>query len=270
MINPYIFTGLKNVIVALLLVSWLLMMRDWKILKNLNIKQWFLLLGIGLIGGSIPFLLFFKGLTLTTGIQAAFIHKTMFIYIALLAIVFLKEKMSRNFLIAGLILFLANILLLKATPHNFGFGDSLILTATLFWAGESVLSKYMLKDLSFRIIAGARMFFGSAFIIIFLLFTNQLSLASTISFHQLGWVMITSVLLFGYISTWYMGLKYVKVSEAAVILLLATPVTMILSWILLDEALLSSQFFGIMLALVATGSIYRSMKYAKDKSVSTI
>ena len=83
-INPYIFTGLKNIIVALLAVSWLLMMKDWRVLKNLSKKQWFLLSMVGLVGGSIPFLLFFKGLSLTAPAQAAFIHKTMFIYVALL------------------------------------------------------------------------------------------------------------------------------------------------------------------------------------------
>ena len=90
LISPYIFTGLKGIVVALLAISWLLMMKDWKTLKKLTKKQWLILSGIGLIGGSIPFLLFFKGLSLTTGIQAAFIHKTMFIYIAILAFVFLK------------------------------------------------------------------------------------------------------------------------------------------------------------------------------------
>ena len=90
-INPYIFTGLKNIIITLLIISWLLMMKDWKILKNLKQKQWLLLILIGLVGGSVPFLLFFKGLSMTSGVQAAFMHKTMFIYIAILAFIFLKE-----------------------------------------------------------------------------------------------------------------------------------------------------------------------------------
>jgi len=145
-INPYIFTGLKNIIVALLAVSWLLMMKDWRVLKNLSKKQWFLLSMVGLVGGSIPFLLFFKGLSLTAPAQAAFIHKTMFIYIALLAAIFLKEKISRGYLVAGLGLILGNILLLRLIPHQFGLGDLLVFVATLFWAGENVISKYLLKD----------------------------------------------------------------------------------------------------------------------------
>lgn len=269
-INPYIFTGLKNIIVALLVVSWLLMMRDWKILRNLTKKQWSLLLLIGLIGGSIPFLLFFKGLSMTSGVQAGFIHKSMFIYIMVLAVIFLKEKISKNFLLAGLILFLANILLLKIGSYSFGWGDFLILLATLFWASENVLSKYVLKDLPARIVIWGRMFFGSIFIVIFWLMTGQAGLVTSLNLSQIGWILITSVFLFGYVSTWYSGLKYFKVSEAAVVLLLASPITTLLSWIFLNQSLVNNQFFAIILSLIAGLIIYRSFKDAQNKSTATI
>ena len=267
-VNPYIFTGLKNIIVALLVVTWLLMMKDWKILKKLQKNQWLMLLGIGLIGGSVPFLLFFKGLSMTSGVQAAFIHKTMFIYIIALAAIFLKEKISKNFLIAGLGLFLANILILKIFPSSFGWGDLLILSATIFWALENVLSKYLLKDLSAQIVIWGRMFFGSFFIILFWLITGQAHLINSLNLEQFGWVMITSVFLFGYVATWYTGLKYIKVSEAAVVLLLASPITAFLSLIFLNEVLLINQFFAIILALLSILIIYSS--YAKNKSISAI
>jgi len=269
-INPYIFAGLKNIIVALIVVSWLLIMKDWKVLKELKRGQWLMLLIIGLIGGAVPFLLFFKGLSLTSGVQAAFIHKTMFIYIAILAAVFLKEKMGKNFLIAGLILFLGNILLLKTISYGFGWGDLLILSATLFWAGENILSKYILKDLPSRIVIWGRMFFGSIFIILFWLMTGQAGLVSSLNSSQIGWVLITAVFLLGYVSTWYGGLKYFKVSEAAVVLLLASPITTLLSWIFLNQNLVNSQFFAIILSLIAGLIIFKSSWYAQDKSVATI
>jgi len=269
-INPYIFAGLKNIIVALLVISWLLMFKDWKVLKKLTKKQWFLLLMIGLIGGSIPFLLFFKGLSITSGAQAAFIHKTMFIYIAILAIIFLKEKMSKGFLIGGLLLFIGNILLLKIIPYQFGRGDFLIFLATLFWAGENILSKYLLRELSSRIVIWGRMFFGSIFIFIFWIITGQAHLVLSLNLAQLGWVMITAVFLFGYVFTWYSGLKNFKVSEAAIILLLASPITTLLSWIFLNQNLVNNQFFAIILSLIAGLVIYRSYQYAQNKSTVTI
>lgn len=254
--NPYIFTGLKNIIVALLVVCWLLMMKDWQILKRLKKNQWLLLLVVGLIGGSIPFLLFFKGLSLTAPIQAAFIHKTMFIFVAVLAAVFLKEKIGKNFLIGGLLLFLGNIFLLRILPHQFNFGDLLILLATLLWASENVLSKHLLKDLPSRVVIWGRMFFGSIFIVLFWLATGQFSLLSSLNLEQAGWVMITAVFLFGYVATWYTGLKYIKVSVAATILLLASPITTLLSVLFLGGGLMISQIVGVSLIVLALGIIY--------------
>ena len=110
-----------------------------------------------------PFLLFFKGLSLTTAAQGGFIHKTMFIYVVILAAVFLKEKLSKNFIIGALLLMLGNLLLLKKMPESFGAGDALILAATFLWAIENVIAKYVLRDLGGKIVAWARMFFGSIF-----------------------------------------------------------------------------------------------------------
>jgi len=258
-INPYIFTGLKNIIVVVLIIGWLLAMKDWTLLKNLSQKQWLTLLGIGLIGGSIPFLLFFKGLSMTSAVQAVFIHKTMFIYVAVFAVVFLKEKIGKNFLIGGLLLLLGNILLLKMLPHQFGLGDLLVFIATLFWAGENILSKYLLKELPSRIVIWGRMFFGSIFIMIFWLMTGQAYLAASLNLEQLGWLMIVSVFLLGYVATWYTGLKYVKVSVAAAILLLSTPITVLLSLAILGESILISQILGMFLIGMAVFLIFKSI-----------
>lgn len=230
-INPYIFTFLKNVIVALMLSSLIVLIKDWKILKFLTKKQWLLLLFIGLIGGSIPFLLFFKGLSLTSAAQGSFIHKTMFVYVLILAVIFLKEKITKEFLIGALLLLLGSLVSLKALPTSFGRGDILILIATILWAIENTISKYTLKDLPGRTVAWGRMFFGSIFILIFLTFTGQLSLIGNLNFSQIGWVAVTSVILFSYVMTWYNGLKYVPVSIATAILLLGSPITTLLTFI---------------------------------------
>lgn len=230
-INPYIFTGLKNIAVAVLICGLLLAMKDWKLLKNLSKKYWGLLLAIGLIGGSVPFLLFFKGLSLTTAAQGSFIHKTMFIYVMILAGLFLKEKISKKLLFGSLLLLLGNVFLLKFIPHSLGKGDLLILLATLFWAVENVISKHALKELPSRIVIWGRMFFGSIFILIFLAITGQISLISGLNAHQVSWVIITSVILFGYVITWYSGLKYIPVSVATSILLLGSPITTLLSFV---------------------------------------
>lgn len=229
-INPYIFTFLKNILVVLALSGIIFGTKNWKILKDLTIKQWRSLLIIGIVGGGLPFLLFFKGLSLTNAAEGSFIQKTMFIYVFLLASVFLKEKINKNFLIGGLFLMLGNLFLLgKTSLLVLNKGALLIFIATLFWAIENIISKYVLKDLSAKIVGWGRMFFGSLFILAFLLATRQLPLIGGLSLKQINWAMITAVLLLGYVLTWYNGLKHIPVSEAAAILTLGAPVTSFLN-----------------------------------------
>lgn len=256
-VNPYIFTGLKNILVAILVSGWILMIKDWRILKTLTKKQWALLLAVGLVGGSIPFLLYFKGLSLTLPIQAGFIHKTMFLYIAILAAIFLKEKISKGLLIGGLLLLLGNLLLLKSFAYQFGRGDLLIFSATLLWAMENIMSKHLIKSLPPRIIIWGRMFFGSILIVWFLIITGQAQLIFSLNLEQLGWTMITSVFLLGYVVSWYSALKYIKVSVAAIVLLLASPITTLLSLIFLGEFLLLSQVLGLALIALTLVLFYR-------------
>jgi len=99
-----VFTFSKNVVVALFLFSIIIFLKQFNELKKLNKKQWLNLIGIGLIGGSIPFLLFFKGLQMATGAAAGFIHKTIFVYVAVFALLFLKEKLTKSIFIGALLL----------------------------------------------------------------------------------------------------------------------------------------------------------------------
>lgn len=264
-INPYIFTGLKNLAVAVFLTSCLFLLKDFKALKSLSRKDWLLLVAIGLIGGSAPFLLFFKGLSLTSAAFGSFIHKTMFLYIILGASLFLKEKINKEFLIGALLLFLGSIILLKTIPHSLGRGDLFIFLATLFWACENIISKHALKKLSGLTVAWGRMFFGSILILMFLSATHQAPLILNLNQSQIIWVLITSILLFGYVMSWYSGLKYVPVSQAACILLLGSPLTTFL--FLISSGKVNSQeiFSGIfiVLGIILTISIRETWKAIK-------
>jgi len=143
----------------------------------------------------------------------------------------LKEKITKEFLIGALLLLVGSLVSLKALPTSFGKGDALVLIATIFWAIENTISKYALRELPGRIIAWGRMFFGSIFILVFLASIKQLSLIGNLNFSQISWVFITSLILLGYLMTWYSGLKHLPVSLATAILMLGSPVTTLLTFI---------------------------------------
>lgn len=254
--DPYLFTFLKNLVVAAFLLSLILGIKEFKSLKKLKKNDWLILTIIGLVGGCIPFLLFFKGLSLTTAASGSFLHKTMFVYVAVLAGVFLKEKISNKLFIAGALLLLGNLYFLKFLPYNAQIGDLLILMATFFWAVENTVSKYALKTLPPRIVAFGRMGIGSLFIFVFLLFTGGFSAILSLTTLHWQWVLISGVILFGYVTTWYTGLKYIKVSVATTILLLGLPITLLLTFIFQGKPFTENQmigtfliFFGVVLAI---------------------
>ena len=118
-IDPYVFTGLKNLVVVLFLLSLIFFMGEFRELAKLTKKQWLKLGVIGLFGGSIPFLLFFKGLSMTSAVSGAFIHKTMFIFVTIGAIIFLREKVNKYFIAGAGLLLIGNALLLNISSSYF-------------------------------------------------------------------------------------------------------------------------------------------------------
>jgi len=228
-INPYIFTGLKNIVVALLLGCIILMLKERRVLKKISRKNWLSLIIIGIVGGSIPFLMFFKGLSMTSGPEASYIHKFLFIFVAILAPIFLKEKLKWHYLIGLLFLLIGGILLFKINGvFSLDFGDLLVLGATFLWAIENLISKKLVSEISPKIVAWGRMTFGSLIIICYWIITGQTSALLDLNFFNIMFVLITSILLLGYVYTWYTGLKYMPLIYAAAILALGAPITSLL------------------------------------------
>ncbi len=219
-----IFTFTKNVLVALLLFSVIFAFGNISELKTLKRKNWLQLIIIGLVGGSIPFLLFFEGLKLTTGTTSAFIHKTLFIYATIFALIFLKEKLNKGILVGAGLLLLGNFLMIKP-DFKFSVGHLLILIAAILWAIENTYAKHVLKNVSGNVVAFGRMFFGSAFILIYLVISNKVSLLGKLTSTHLFWIIISSGFLLMYVLTYYNGLKHIKVSTATSILVLGSVIT---------------------------------------------
>lgn len=256
-VNPYIFAGLKNIVVAALLFSLILLLKQFKNIKAMSKKNWLSLAVIGLVGGSVPFLMFFKGLSMSTGPEAAYLHKFMFVFVILLAPIFLKEKLKWHYLIGFIFLLIGSALLYKIKGAiAWNNGDSLILGATFLWAIENIISKKVLNKLSGTIVGWGRMFFGSLFIILFLAYTHQLGSLATLNLQQINWVLISSVLLFIYVATWYNGLKKIPVTLAMAILTLGAPITSLLElcqgkvYTVNQIWGISLMFFGVILFIV--------------------
>ncbi|MEK7142748.1 MAG: DMT family transporter [Patescibacteria group bacterium] len=249
----FLLTSVRNIIVAIFLSALVLGISKWVSLKKLTLKQWGLLFVIGLIGGSIPFLLFFKGLSISSSaaLNGAFIHKTLFLWVAVLAIIFLKERLS-FWQIGALGVLLAGIYL-AGGPKNWviGQGEKLVFLAVFFWAIEFIIAKAALKKLPSMIVAWGRMFFGSLILVGFLAYTHRWSNIQHLNLVQWWWLIGTGILLFGYVTTWYTGLKHAPASVVTSILTLGFPVTVILNSIFVTHRLDYKQLIGVILICLA-------------------
>lgn len=264
--NSDSYTTAKNIIAAVFLTAVLVLWRKAGELKGLSRRTWFTLFTIGLVGGSIPFLLFFKALTLIPASEAAFVHKSLFLWIALFSYPFLRERIGATQIAALGVLFGGIFLLGAPKQWIFGTGFLLALGATLLWAIENIIAKRVLETVPTLIVGWARMFFGSLILIGWVAASGEISSLVPISLAQTFWVFAVGAVLFGYVSAWYAALKYTPATVASSILTLAAPITTILESILIRSAFpteiivpLAVMVCGIVLLIIQFRRIVRNL-----------
>ncbi|MFC1702837.1 DMT family transporter [Patescibacteria group bacterium] len=261
--DPIAFTTVKNGVVAVILVGLLVAFNKRQEIADLTKHQWIRLVLIGVIGGSIPFAMFFTGLSMTAAVNAAFIHKTLFIWVALLAIPLLKERISPLQWLGIAAIFTANLVIGGFKGFKFDTGELLVLGATMFWAIENIIAKITLKDVSALTVTCARMVFGSVVLSGFLLVTGRFPDLTAITATQWSWTMLTSLLLLGYVITWYSALKRAPVTYVATLLVPAVMVTNILSAIFVTHSFPLKQAVGLGLFVAGAAWVIMSARATK-------
>lgn len=265
--DPIAFTFLKNGLVAVFFVGLIVSLGRWKELRNLNRSQWIRLATIGLIGGSVPFILYFTGLTMTSAVSASFIHKTMFIWVAMLAIPFLKERLHWIQGAAFLLLIGGTVALLGSKPFTFGTGEGLILLATMFWAVENIVAKKALASISSTIVGASRMIFGSVILFGVVIIQGKAALLTGLSSIQWGWTLLIAVFLCAYVLTWFAALKRAPATIVSSLLVPASLITSTLTLIFQNKSFSSQElasgiFFLIGIALI----VFHALKFRKSNA----
>lgn len=264
--DPLVFTTVKNLGVGLLIGLWLMGKRiEWKKIAK---KDWMKLILIGVIGGSLPFYLFFKGLFLAESARAALLHKTLIFWVALWAVPMLKEKISLKQLGALGLIFGSNFVIGGLGQWSWGVGEWMILGATVLWAVENVIAKIALKQVQVDVVVGARMILGSIILLLATVTTGKLNLIFKLSYTQWGMVMLTIGLLFGYVMSWYRALKLAPATMVATVLSLGAVVTNILSSIFITRNL-TIELLGQNVLLVA-GAWFFVINVNKISTSSTV
>lgn len=255
------YTTAKNAVAALVLigvVGALSASSSGRVLSRpTGPRQWAALGLVGVVGGSLPFLLFFEGLSRASSAQAAFLHKTLVVWVALLAVPLLAERVGPlqwgaiGLLVAGQASLAGGV----AAPLHmpWGSGELMVLAATLCWAVETVLVKRLLGGLTSWTVALARMVLGSLVLVGWAAARGQAADVVRLDAEQLGWVLLTGLLLAGYVGTWFAALARAQAVDVTAVLVVGALVTAVLSAVV-DGTALVPQLAGLTM-LVAGGAL---------------
>jgi drug/metabolite transporter (DMT)-like permease len=268
-----LFTTLKNGVAGAVLLGLAFVALRRSDVSRISRRSWAGVTVVGLIGGSVPFLLFFTGLALASAPSAAFIHKTLFVWVALLAVPFLGERLG--WLQVGAISALVLSLLLIAPPAGvtWGIGETMIAAATLFWAVEVVVARRLLAQVPSPVLGVGRLGIGLIVLVGYLAVTGKLGLVGGLALSQWAWVLLTGVILAGYVATWLAALSRAPATVVTSVLVLGAPITAALDLVargvlpaplpLVGHALLMLAVGVLAVAYVRRARIQRSLRLSE-------
>ncbi|MGO9457418.1 MAG: DMT family transporter [Acidimicrobiales bacterium] len=194
-----------------------------------SVAAWLGLAYVGIVSGGLAFILFFDGLADTTAAPAAFWRDTLVVWVALLAIPVLHERI-RWWNAAAVILLIGGEVALSGGIGQLAAdrGELLVLGATLLWAVEVVVAKLLLRDLAPGTLALVRMGVGSVTLVVYLAATGALHSLLGLDARQLGWALLTGALLAVYVGTWITALARARALDVTSVLVGSALVTWVL------------------------------------------
>jgi drug/metabolite transporter (DMT)-like permease len=220
-----------------------------------RLLRWAGLAYVGLVGGGIAFVLFFDGLADTSATPAAFWHDTLVVWVAVLALPVLGERLrwwngaAIVVLVAGQVAMAGGVGHLSATR-----GELLVLGATLLWAVEVIVAKILLRDTAPAVLAIVRMGAGAVALVLYLAGAGGLRVLVSLDLRQEGWALLTGALLAVYVGTWMTALARARALDVSSVLVGSALITALLQ-AMAGSASLASQAFGLGLITVGAATV---------------
>ena len=229
-----VYTTAKNAVAGVLLLAVALAApargRSASVVARGAGRRWLGYVAVAVVGGSIAFVLFFEGLARAQATQAAFIQKTLVVWVALLAVPLLHERFGALHASAIALLLLGQAWLAgHLGTVAFGAGEAMILGATLLWSVEVVVAKWLLGWIDPQTLAAARMALGTVILLGWLAVSGRLTELTSLDAEQWRWVLLTGLLLTGYVAVWYAALSLAQAIDVTAVLVFGAVVTALLS-----------------------------------------
>lgn len=225
-----VYTTAKNGVAALVLLL-VLVARRRSGRRTARARHPARIAGLAVIGGSVPFVLFFEGLARAhDAARAGFIHKTLVLWVALLAVPLLRERFSALHgiaiaaLIAGQVALVDDLVSLRP-----GEGELMVLAATLLWAVEFVVAKRLLSSVGSLELGAARLGLGLVLLLAYVFASGRADALASLTGRQWAWAAATGVILAAFVSSWFAALSRAQAIDVTAVLVFGQVVTAALS-----------------------------------------
>ncbi len=259
-----VYTTAKNAVAAIVLVSIALLLGARREATSLDGRSRTGVLAIAVIGGSVPFVLFFSGLAIATAPTAAFIQKTMFIWVAFMAVPLLGERLGLLQVGALGVLLAGQALIAPPIGVGWGLGETMILAATLLWSVEVVVAKRLLSGVSAPLLAASRMGLGFVILLGYLAVSGRLGGVAALTPDAWLWVLVTGGMLSAYVITWYSALRAAPATVVTSLLVGGALITGVLTAATAGKTPSPAVVAGYLLVLAGVGAIALVAARARD------
>jgi drug/metabolite transporter (DMT)-like permease len=214
-------------------------------------RDWWRLLGLGLIGNTCYQLLFINGINRTTAGNSALLLATTPIFVSLIGVAFGVERVRKLAWMGVLLSFAGIFMVIVGSGRGLGLatdtigGDILVLIGAAAWSLYTVLSKPMLSRYSALKLTALAMATGTPFIVLFSI--PQLLAQNWAAVSWRGWLGLffsgSMAIALAYI-IWNSGVSKVGGARTAVYSNLSPVIAAIFAWLTLGEAITAFMVVG--------------------------
>lgn len=252
-----LYTTLKNGVAGvLLLVPVLLLARCRAELRTVSGREAAWLLTLAVVGGSVPYVLFFRGLQLTTASTGSLLNHAQFLVVAALAIPVLKERIT-GLAWLGLALLAAGTLAgSDLGAFRLNEGALLVLASTVLFAAGVVLTRRLLAGLSAELVMAAKMSAGALLLVAYAGATGHLGRLPYLTAQQWAFALGTGLILVGFTATTTYALQRAPALAVTAIGMVAPLITLLLQLPALPLPRVAGSTAVSLTLLVAGGAMF--------------
>jgi len=251
---------------------------SWEVFRGFKISQWVALLVIGWGGSAIATLLFTMALAVGNPTVAILLQKTQPLFAIVLASILLRERLGLWYWGAFAVAVIGAYLISFGDLKPFGelrtgeiITALLALGAALLWGSSTVLGRFVLKDMPFHTLTGARLLVALPLLAVIAAAQDSLRQIG-VGFRTEPGMLVLLALIPGLLALllYYRGLTGTRASFATLAELTFPATAVVLNWAFLSVGVSVNQILGFVLLWGAVFVLgYLNSREPKPRSSAT-